>query len=73
MVGYWPVSIVEHGLGLNLTVMSYDGAMGFGFVAARNLVPDARALVTALVEAYDELLASGLPAAKARARRRTRR
>jgi WS/DGAT/MGAT family acyltransferase len=71
MVGYWPVSIVEHGLGLNLTVMSYDGAMGFGFVAARNLVPDARALVTALVEAYDELLASGLPAAKARARRRT--
>jgi WS/DGAT/MGAT family acyltransferase len=73
MVGYWPVSIVEHGLGLNLTVMSYDGAMGFGFVAARNLVPDARALVTALVEAYDELLASGLPAAKARARRRTPR
>ena len=54
---YWPMSIPEHGVGLNITVMSYAGAMGFGFTAARNAVPDARALATALQEALDELVA----------------
>ena len=48
MVSYWPVSIVEHGVGLNLTVMSYAGALGFGFTAARDAVPDARAFTQAL-------------------------
>ena len=41
MATYWPLSITEHGVGLNLTVMSYAGAMGFGFTTARNAVPDA--------------------------------
>ena len=44
MTAYWPLSIVEHGVGLNITVMSYAGDMGFGFTTARNAVPDARAL-----------------------------
>jgi WS/DGAT/MGAT family acyltransferase len=61
MATYWPVSIVEHGLGLNITVMSYAGAMGFGFIAARCAVPDARALSTALSDAFDELLACPRP------------
>jgi diacylglycerol O-acyltransferase / wax synthase len=30
MTRYWPLSIVEHGLGVNITVESYAGAMGFG-------------------------------------------
>jgi len=56
---YWPMSIVEHGLGLNVTVMSYDGAMGFGFTTARSAVPDARELTLALGEAFDELAGVG--------------
>jgi WS/DGAT/MGAT family acyltransferase len=52
---YWPISIVEHGVGLNLTVQSYAGAMHFGFVTARSVVPDARELTRALAEALKEL------------------
>jgi len=58
---YWPMSIVEHGLGLNITVMSYAGAMGFGFTTARAAVPDARKLTQALAEAFDELVAHSMP------------
>jgi len=57
MAAYWPVSIVEHGLGLNITVMSYAGTMGFGFTTARSAVPDARDLTVALQAALDELRA----------------
>jgi WS/DGAT/MGAT family acyltransferase len=66
MVTYWPLSIVEHGLGLNITVMSYAGAMGFGFTTAHAAVPDARELTQALAEALDELAA---PPARPAARR----
>ena len=34
MTGYWPLSIVEHGVGLNITLMSYVGELGIGFTAA---------------------------------------
>jgi hypothetical protein len=57
MASYWPLSIVEHGVGLNVTVMSYAGAMGFGFTTARCAVPDARELTAALLAALDELVA----------------
>jgi WS/DGAT/MGAT family acyltransferase len=63
---YWPMSIAEHGVGLNLTVMSYAGAVGFGFTTAKNAVPDARVLTRALQAAYDELLANALPQAPGR-------
>ena len=56
MATYWPLSIVEHGLGLNITVMSYAGAMGFGFTTARCAVPNAGLLCRALKEALDELV-----------------
>jgi len=58
MAGYWPMSIIEHGVGLNITVMSYDGQVGFGFTAARNAVPDARELSAALMDALAELTRS---------------
>jgi diacylglycerol O-acyltransferase / wax synthase len=71
MSAYWPVSIVEHGLGLNITVISYAGAMGFGFTTARAAVPDAHRLTHALSEAFEELLVrSCRPAAKAATRKR---
>ncbi|MEP7181953.1 MAG: wax ester/triacylglycerol synthase family O-acyltransferase [Betaproteobacteria bacterium] len=52
---YWPLSIVEHGVGLNITVMSYAGDLGFGFTAARCAVGDAGELVADLIDAHDEL------------------
>jgi len=58
MVNYWPMSIVEHGLGLNITVLSYAGAMDFGFTTALNVVPDARELSAALAQSLDELVAA---------------
>jgi hypothetical protein len=67
MATYWPLSITEHGVGLNITVMSYAGAMGFGFTTARCAVPDAGELSVALLEALDELVAKSrsAPAGKA--------
>ena len=64
MATYWPVSIVEHGVGLNLTVMSYADAMGFGFTTARCAVPDARELSAALEAALQELLSATRAAAR---------
>jgi hypothetical protein len=32
---YYPVSAVAHGLGLNITIVSYDGSLDFGLVAAK--------------------------------------
>ena len=70
MTDYWPLSIVEHGVGLNITVMSYAGAMCFGFTTARCAVPDARELTAALLAALHELVARSLPAASPRSTRR---
>jgi diacylglycerol O-acyltransferase len=70
MATYWPLSIVEHGLGLNITVMSYAGAMGFGFTTARSAVPNARELSAALLEALDELVVRSRPAARKKTVRR---
>ena len=53
---YWPMSIVEHGVGLNITVMSYAGTMGFGFTTARCAVADAHQLSQALATTFDELV-----------------
>ncbi|HSD55407.1 MAG TPA: wax ester/triacylglycerol synthase family O-acyltransferase [Burkholderiales bacterium] len=55
MLTYWPASIVEHGLGLNITVQSYCGSLDFGLIAARRAVPDIRRLVRGLRESLDEL------------------
>jgi diacylglycerol O-acyltransferase / wax synthase len=70
MTDYWPLSIVEHGVGLNITVMSYAGTMGFGFTTARCAVPDARALSAALLAALDELVARSPGTATPRRTRR---
>jgi diacylglycerol O-acyltransferase len=70
MTDYWPLSIVEHGVGLNITVMSYAGKMGFGFTTARCAMPDARELTAALLAALDELMDRS---AGTRSGRRTRR
>lgn len=58
MTGYWPLSIVEHGVGLNITLMSYAGQVYLGFTVARCAVPDVRLLADDFVLAYAELKAA---------------
>ena len=57
MTTYFPVSIVVHGLALNITVHSYDGKLHLGLIACRKNVPDLPKLVAALYESFDELKA----------------
>lgn len=66
MTDYWPLSIVEHGVGLNITVMSYAGTMGFGFTTARAAVPDPSRLTAALGQSLDELVARSATAPRPR-------
>ncbi|NLJ55259.1 MAG: DUF1298 domain-containing protein, partial [Intrasporangiaceae bacterium] len=40
LLGHYPVSVVADGLGLNLTVIGYNGGLHFGLTAARDRVPD---------------------------------
>jgi WS/DGAT/MGAT family acyltransferase len=51
LVAHYPVSAINDGVGLNITVQSYDGSLDFGLVACRELLPD-------LWELIDELRAS---------------
>lgn len=55
MSGYWPLSIVEHGVGVNITLIDYAGTLFFGFVVARNAVPVPRALADDFLAAFEEL------------------
>lgn len=55
MTGYWPLSIVEHGVGLNITLMSYAGRLCLGFTVARCAVPDVRALADDFLLEFEEL------------------
>ncbi len=55
MLTWWPASIVEHGLGVNITVQSYAGSLDFGFLAAKDAMPDVRKLADALYDAHHEL------------------
>jgi WS/DGAT/MGAT family acyltransferase len=57
LLTWWPLSIVEHGLGLNVTVQSYAGSLDFGVVAAREALRDPAAFAGAMREAFAELQA----------------
>ncbi|MES2298266.1 MAG: wax ester/triacylglycerol synthase family O-acyltransferase [Pseudomonadota bacterium] len=58
MMTNYPVSIVTHGLALNVTVQSYNGSLDFGLIACRRAVPDVHRFAIFLHEAYEELLAA---------------
>jgi WS/DGAT/MGAT family acyltransferase len=53
---YWPLSIVQHGLGVNITVESYAGALGFGVTTARKAMRDPRQFARALLAAHEQLM-----------------
>ncbi|MBC7498968.1 MAG: wax ester/triacylglycerol synthase family O-acyltransferase, partial [Herminiimonas sp.] len=58
MTTYFPVSIVAHGLALNITVQSYDGALDFGLIACRRAVRDIGVFAKMITESHAELMAT---------------
>ena len=52
---YYPVSIVTHGLALNITVQSYAGSLEFGITACGDIVRKPEALAAALSRSLHEL------------------
>lgn len=58
ILGHYPVSAIVDGVGLNITVVSTNGMLDFGFVADRDLVPDLWAMADLVAPALDELLAA---------------
>jgi diacylglycerol O-acyltransferase / wax synthase len=56
LLASYPVSAITHGVGLNMTVQSYDGCLDFGLVSCRELMPDLWNLMDHLRDALDELL-----------------
>jgi diacylglycerol O-acyltransferase / wax synthase len=57
MKSYFPVSIVTHGLALNITIHSYAGSLDYGLIAAKDQVPDLKQFVKGLESAHRELMA----------------
>jgi diacylglycerol O-acyltransferase len=53
MLDYYPVSIVIHGVALNITVQSYMGQLCFGLIACRRAVPDVRDIIVQMQRAFD--------------------
>jgi WS/DGAT/MGAT family acyltransferase len=68
VLGHYPVSAIVDGVGLNITVVSTNGMLDFGFVSDRDLIPDLWAMADSVMGALDELKkAYGLtPAGRAR-------
>jgi hypothetical protein len=55
MLDYYPVSIVVHGVALNITVQSYMGQLCFGLIACRRAVPDVRDIALQMQRAFATL------------------
>jgi diacylglycerol O-acyltransferase / wax synthase len=62
MTAYYPVSIVTHGLALNITIHSYAGNLDYGLIAAKKEVPKLEKMVKAMHDAHAELMATMMPA-----------
>jgi diacylglycerol O-acyltransferase len=56
--------VITDGMGLNITVMSYDGHLDFGIVGDRDQIPDLWVMVEWLREGLDELLPGRAPEAE---------
>ena len=55
LVANYPVSAINDGIGLNMTVQSYNGSLDFGFIACRELMPDLWDLMDYLRDELREL------------------
>ena len=74
---YYPVSIVTHGLALNITIQSYAGSLYYGLIACKQTVPNLHDFARHMQRAHEELLAlaqeSSAPAIKRATARATPR
>ncbi len=61
MLSNHPTSIVTHGVALNITVQSYNGALDVGLMADAAAMPDVRELAHGLLLALDDLRALPQP------------
>ena len=59
LVANYPVSVITDGMGLNITVMSYNGHLDFGIVGDRYQLADVWCLIDWLGEALEELQPAG--------------
>ena len=57
LVGFYPVSIPQHGMALNITCQSYNGLLEFGLTACRRAMPDVADLADYIVDEHRKLLA----------------
>jgi len=55
ILGHYPVSAIVDGVGLNITVVSTNGMLDFGFVADRDLIPDLWPMADLVAPALEEL------------------
>jgi diacylglycerol O-acyltransferase len=62
MAGLYPLSIVVHGVALNITVQSYRGQLCFGLIACRRAMPDVKELAEQLLGAMQVLRSLQAPA-----------
>lgn len=62
MLANYPVSIVVHGVALNITVQSYMGQLDFGLISCRRAMPDVKELAHQLTRAMETLRRMPLPA-----------
>ncbi len=67
MLTFHPLSIVMHGVALNITVQTYAGSVDFGLIADAQAVPsaDLQAIADALAQAFEQAQALFAPAAVA--------
>jgi hypothetical protein len=68
----YPVSVITDGLGMNITVFSYQDELNFGIIVDRETVPDVWDIIGWLGESLDELVAT-IPAEKSRRTPRNRK
>ena len=59
--GHYPVSVITHGVGLNITCMSYLDRIDFGIVVDHDQVDEAWSIMDAMSDALDELEAAIVP------------
>jgi diacylglycerol O-acyltransferase len=70
LVANYPVSVITHGMGLNITVMSYIGHLDFGIVADREQMPDVARMIGWLRDELELLAAAAAKTAQAPAKPR---
>jgi WS/DGAT/MGAT family acyltransferase len=65
MEEHWPLVPVSMGLGMNVALTSYNGALYWGICADPNLVPDIEVVGASISESFEELKAAATAAAPA--------